>query len=68
MDVAVGDIVCLAGSSPLKSALGLVQAFWIQKEKDPTMQLRVILRGDETVLSDAASPHELFLTDETNTW
>ena len=44
--------------------LGLVQALWHEgKASEAQVQVRVMVRGVETVLGDAASAHELFLTD-----
>jgi len=43
-------------------ALGIVQALWETKKGDRSLQVRVVLRGAETVLGDAASKDELFVT------
>ncbi|KAK9839549.1 hypothetical protein WJX84_009779 [Apatococcus fuscideae] len=44
--------------------LGLVQALWQNPNGSKTVQVRTILHGHETVLGDAASLTELFLTTE----
>lgn len=62
LDVSVGDCVTLSGVGNSTGALGLVQSFWVAKDKSSKMQIRTVLRGKETVLGDAASGDELFLT------
>ena len=60
-EFALGDVVSLSGES---GALGIVQALWQTKEGDKSLQVRTVLRGAETVLGDAASQDELFVTSK----
>lgn len=60
---AIGDVVSLGGlQETLLHPLGLVQALWQARKGEPQMQIRSVLRGAETVLGDAASQDELFVT------
>lgn len=44
--------------------LGMVQAIWHEGAvSEAQVQVRVMVQGDETMLGDAASAHEIFLTD-----
>jgi DNA (cytosine-5)-methyltransferase 1 len=52
---------------PAGTELGLVQAMWQDASGGKWVQLRCMVRGVETVLGDAASSSELFLTDELET-
>lgn len=58
--VCVGSIVAL--ESMFK--LGLVQAMWQSSDGKQQVQLRSVLRGEETVLGDAAASDELFVTSQ----
>ena len=60
-EFALGDVVSLSGEA---GALGIVQALWQTKEGDKSLQVRTVLRGAETVLGDAASQDELFVTSK----
>lgn len=44
--------------------LGLEQAMWQTPDGKRQLQLRVVFRGGATVLGDAASENELFLTED----
>jgi DNA (cytosine-5)-methyltransferase 1 len=48
--------------------LGLVQCMWQDASGGKHIQLRVLVRGVDTVLGDAASDSELFLTTEVETF
>ena len=62
--VALGDIVQLAAAGAAEaSPLGLVQALWRGKKGGEQVQVRSVVRGSETVLGDAASQDELFVTN-----
>ena len=43
-------------------AYGLLQALWQSGSKETLAQIRILVKGTETVLGDAASDNELFLT------
>jgi len=60
-DFGLGDVVSFSGAEEA-GALGIVQALWQTKSGDKSMQVRSVLRGSETVLGDAASLDELFVT------
>ena len=60
--VALGDVVSLLAADEVSPALGLVQALWQTEKGDKQVQVRAVARGSETVLSDAASADELFVT------
>lgn len=73
LDVALGEVVQLAADeegdgedsdASAGPALGLVQAMWQSASGVKNVQLREMLRGSATVLGDAASETELFLTDD----
>jgi len=63
--VSVGD--CIAISIKGDYLLGIVQALWEKKGKK-MVQIRTLKQGVETVLGDAASEEELFLTQEVQTF
>jgi hypothetical protein len=54
-------VVSFSGAQE-SGALGIVQALWETKKGDRSLQVRTVLRGAETVLGDAASKEELFVT------
>jgi hypothetical protein len=62
----IGDVVELEDDedeAPLP-LLGLVQTIFQNKNgNDPEILVRVMIHGEETVLGDAASEHEIFMTD-----
>eukprot|EP00210_Caulerpa_lentillifera_P008334 g7950.t1 len=68
--VKSGDIVSyhkgdLATQGDLKRHLGLIQCFLKKKRTEEVYaQLRHIIKGEDTVLGDAASKNEFFLEDE----
>ena len=58
--ICVGDVIALESMYEL----GLVQAMWQGSDGKQCLQLRSVLRGQETVLGDAASSDELFVTSQ----
>ncbi len=58
--ISLGVIVALESTGQL----GLVQAMWQNSEGEQLIQIRSVLRGQETVLGDAAAADELFVTSE----
>ncbi|DBB09374.1 TPA: hypothetical protein ACH3X3_007949 [Trebouxia sp. C0006] len=69
LEVAVGDIVVIAAADDeadedAEPPLGLLQAVWQTAKGTKEMQVRLVARGCETVLGDAASESELFLTSD----
>ncbi|BDA51554.1 DNA (cytosine-5)-methyltransferase 1B [Coccomyxa sp. Obi] len=69
LQVAVGDIVALASDDEDDSdlQLALLQALWQTASKAKMMQVRLLVRGADTVLGDAASDEELFATETLQT-
>ena len=63
IEVSLGSVVLLEGGAHL----GLVQALWEAGSGKPLLQVRTVLRGQETVLGDAAASDELFVTSQTLT-
>lgn len=68
--VKSGEIVSyykedLVSNGDLKRHLGLIQCFLKKKSTDEIyVQLRHIMKGEDTVLGDAASKNEFFLEEE----
>jgi hypothetical protein len=60
-EFGLGDVVSFSASEEA-GALGIVQALWQTKSGDKSLQVRTVLRGSQTVLADAASMDELFVT------
>jgi hypothetical protein len=63
---SIGDVVELEDDDDEVSLplLGIVQTIFQSKAgADPEIQARVMVHGVETVLGDAASEHEIFMTD-----
>lgn len=64
LDVSLGAIVQLhVEEDGKKPSLGLVHCLWETSSGEMKVQLRVMCKGDMTVLGDAASTEELFLTE-----
>lgn len=73
LEIALGDAVALSpeddddeeadGAAPL----ALVQAMWQAADGTKEVQVRLLARGEETVLGDAASDSEVFLTTQLET-
>ncbi|KAL3133378.1 hypothetical protein ABBQ38_007248 [Trebouxia sp. C0009 RCD-2024] len=68
MEISVGDMVAVAAAGDVEedaeSPLALLQALWQTVKGEKKMQVRLVARGCETVLADAASEAELFLTGD----
>ena len=68
---ALGDVITLApeedDEEEAPAPLGLVQALWQTAGGETEVQVRVMSRGADTVLGDAASDCELFLTTKVAT-
>ncbi|KAL0027901.1 hypothetical protein WJX79_001540 [Trebouxia sp. C0005] len=69
LEVTVGDVVVIAAADDeaggdAEPPLGLLQAVWQTAKGAKEMQVRLVARGCETVLGDAASDSELFLTSD----
>ena len=61
--VALGDCVMACSPNTDVSVVGIAQCFYERKSRK-MIQLRVLKQGCDTVLGDAASDEELFLTTE----
>lgn len=64
--MSIGDVVFFE-KGPVGQSAALIQSLWQTKEGEPEMQIRAVVRGSETVLGDAASPDELFVTNQIRT-
>eukprot|EP00887_Chlorella_sp_A99_P005231 scaffold1.g5231.t1 len=69
VEIALGDAVLLAADEDENEEegsaappLALVQALWQGADGSKEVQVRLLARGEETVLGDAASDSEVFLT------
>jgi DNA (cytosine-5)-methyltransferase 1 len=68
LEIALGDAVQLTAEEDDESApLALVQAMWQTADGCKEVQVRLLARGEETVLGDAASDSEVFLTTKLET-
>ncbi|KAK9918243.1 hypothetical protein WJX75_002529 [Coccomyxa subellipsoidea] len=66
LEVAVGDIVALSADDDEEEGslqFALLQALWQTSSKAKMVQVRLLVRGADTVLGDAASDEELFATE-----
>ncbi|CAL5224063.1 g6688 [Coccomyxa viridis] len=71
LEVSLGDIVAITprdedSADEAHAQICMIQALW-QTPKAKMMQVRLFVRGAETVLSDAANPEELFATEDFET-
>ncbi|PSC75867.1 DNA (cytosine-5)-methyltransferase 1-like [Micractinium conductrix] len=67
-EIALGDAVELSAEDDEEAApLALVQAMWQNADGSKEVQVRLLARGEETVLGDAASDSEVFLTTDLET-
>ena len=61
--IALGECVMVCAANTDSSVIGIAQCFYERKSRK-MIQLRVLKQGCDTVLGDAASDEELFLTTE----